>query len=117
MLACLSAFGEEVARQLLIVRRAREIALGRRPLEEINEEMAALTAVLEDVLADGVCFTVKDMAVNGCDLMAMGMKGKAVGECLTYLLGLLVAEALPNEREQLLDAARLHLKHSSGIHN
>ncbi|MGN0755199.1 MAG: CCA tRNA nucleotidyltransferase [Aristaeellaceae bacterium] len=117
MLACLSAFGEEVARQLLTVRRAKEIALGRRPVEEINEEMAALTAVLEDVLADGVCFTVKDMAVNGCDLMAMGMKGKAVGECLTYLLGLLVAETLPNEREQLLDAARLHLKHSSGIHN
>jgi hypothetical protein len=32
-----------------------------------------------------------------------------VGECLSHLLSLLLAEKLPNERECLLEAAKVHL--------
>ncbi len=109
MLKTLSAFGEEVTRQLLIIRWAKKIALGVHPKDEIDAEMSALTAVLDAVLADGVCYTVKRMAVNGRDLMALGAKGKAVGECLSYLLDLLLSERLNNERDVLLGAARTHL--------
>ena len=98
LLTALSSFGEEVTRQLLTVRQAKGMT-----------DVAALSAVLEEVLADGVCFAVKDMAVNGRDLMALGAKGKQVGECLAHLLSLLLAEALPNDREALLTAARMHL--------
>ena len=98
LLTALSLFGEEVTRQLLTVRRAKGAA-----------DVAALEAVLAAVLADGVCYSVKDMAVNGRDLMALGAKGKAVGACLQHLLGLLIAETLPNEREALLRAAQAHL--------
>lgn len=97
LLTALSLFGEEVVRQLLIVRQAKGADVGE------------LTAILEAALADGICYAVKDMAVGGRDLMALGAKGKAVGECLSYLLSLLIAEELPNDREALLAAARLHL--------
>ncbi|MGN1369242.1 MAG: CCA tRNA nucleotidyltransferase [Aristaeellaceae bacterium] len=115
MLKCLSAFGEEITRQLLLVRRAKHIALQERPVEAIDAEITALTNVLNAVLADGVCYTVKDMAVNGRDLMALGAKGKAVGECLNHLLDLLMAETLPNERDALLCAAQAHIGGQHGI--
>ena len=98
LLTALSLFGEEVVRQLLAVRQAKGVM-----------DCDALCNVLEAVLADGVCFNVKDMAVNGRDLMALGARGKAVGECLSHLLSLLLAEKLPNERECLLEAAKVHL--------
>ena len=97
LLTALSLFGEEVVRQLLAVRQAK------------GEDADELSAVLEAVLADGVCFNVKDMAVGGRDLMALGAKGKAVGECLSHLLALLIAEKLPNDRDALLAAAKAHL--------
>ncbi len=98
LLTALSLFGEEVVRQLLTVRRAKGLT-----------DCEALSVVLEAVLADDVCYSVKDMAVNGRDLMALGAKGKAVGECLSHLLSLLIAETLPNEREAMLAAAKVHL--------
>jgi len=104
LLTALSLFGEEIVRQLLCVCWAKGLS-----------DVDALSVVLEQVLADDVCYTVKGMAVNGRDLMALGCKGKAVGECLEYLLSQLLAETLPNEREALLDAARLHLAEQNGI--
>lgn len=115
MLRLLSRLGEEVARQLLVVHRADALAKGVSSQSEIDAEYEAYTAVLDEVLTEGLCYTVKDMAVNGRDLMALGAKGKAVGECLEYLLSLLLAEALPNEREALLDAARAHLNGGTRI--
>ena len=104
VLAALSVFGEEVVRQLLAVRSAKGAA-----------DVDALMDVLEEVLADGICYSVKEMAVNGRELMALGAKGKAVGECLSYLLEQLLSESIPNEKNALLAAARLHLGAGNGI--
>lgn len=104
LLTALSLFGAEVVRQLLTVRKAKGAS-----------DVEVLSAVLDAVLDDGVCYSVKDMAVNGRDLMALGAKGKAVGECLNYLLALLLTEKLPNQREALLEAAKTHLAGQNGI--
>ena len=104
MLKALSLFGETETYELLAVRKAKGMT-----------DSEALADVLGDVLLDEVCYSVKDMTVNGRDLMALGAKGKAVGECLNYLLGLLLEEKLPNEREALLEAARVHLNEQKSI--
>ena len=98
LLKALSLFGETATYELLAVRQAKGAA-----------DVEPLRNVLGDVLWDGICYSVKDMAVNGRDMLALGAKGKAVGECLSHLLSLLMEEKLPNEREALLDAARAHL--------
>ena len=98
LLKALSLLGEEVIRQLLVVRRAKGAG-----------DTAALASVLDQVLADGVCFSIREMAINGRDLMVLGAKGKKVGECLAYLLELLLQESIPNEREALLAAAKGYL--------
>lgn len=115
MLKQLSCLGEEIVRQLLTIRRAEEAARGERLQSEIDAEMSALTAVLDEVLADGVCYTVKAMAVGGRDLMALGCRGKAVGEMLEWLLSRLLEEVLPNDREALLAAAKAHLDAQNSI--
>ena len=98
LLTALSLFGKTETYALLAVRQAKGAA-----------DVESLRDVLEEVLRDGICYSVKDMAVNGRDMLALGAKGKAVGECLSYLLSLLIAEKLPNEREALLAAAKAHL--------
>ena len=104
LLTALALFGKAQTYDLLAVRRAKSMT-----------DCEALEDVLGDVLLDGVCYSVKDMAVNGRDLMALGAKGKTVGECLNHLLGLLLKEELPNDRDVLLQAARAHLSDLGSI--
>ena len=104
LLTALALFGKAQTYDLLAVRRAKSMT-----------DCETLEDVLGDVLLDGVCYSVKDMAVNGRDLMALGAKGKTVGECLNHLLGLLLKEELPNDRDVLLQAARAHLSDLGSI--
>jgi len=75
-----------------------------------EEELAVFPEIrqlLADICQENACLTVKDLAVNGQDLIALGYKpGKALGQCLQGLLEQVVDETLPNEREALLEAAR-----------
>ena len=57
---------------------------------------------LDALLSEHPCFTLKDLAVNGRDLMAVGLSGKAVGEALQALLGAVMDGRVPNEKEALL---------------
>ena len=59
-------------------------------------------AALDALLAEQPCFTLKDLAVNGRDLTAAGLKGKAVGEALQTLLESVMDGNVPNEKEALL---------------
>ncbi len=62
---------------------------------------------LDALLAEQPCFTLKDLAVNGRDLTALGLKGKAVGDALQSLLEAVMDGLVPNEKEALLH----HLKY------
>ena len=42
------------------------------------------------------------MAVNGNDLMALGLKGRAIGQTLQKLLNLVIEEQVLNDRDALL---------------
>ena len=51
------------------------------------------------------CFSLKQLAVNGRDLMTLGLHGPAVGQALDRLLDGVVEGTLENRREALLEAA------------
>ena len=83
----LNLIGEEQFRRLLDLREA-DIA-GHAPqaqghnLEELNE----VRTVLDKVIADRDCFTLKDLHINGREIMDLGLtEGKEVGEVLRCLL-------------------------------
>ena len=53
---------------------------------------------------ENACLTIKDLSINGHDLMDMGFVGKEIGTCLNYLLEQVLDEQLPNEKPALLSA-------------
>jgi len=63
---------------------------------------------LADIIAAIPEFTVRDLAVNGKDLMALGYEGAQIGQTLNTLVNAVVFDGLANEKKILLD----HLKHT-----
>ena len=100
----LSQYGAERMKLLLAIQRADLIATGTRTEEEASY-YNEVEAILNTLLAEDQCFQIRDLAVNGNDLMALGLKGKAIGQTLQHLLNLVIEEQIPNEREALLEAA------------
>ena len=92
---------------MLEVRRADIAAQSDWRRAEKFRRIDQVEAVLAEVLAEGQCYCLKDLAVNGVDLMKAGVpQGKQIGETLNRLLALVVDGELPNEREALLCAAQ-----------
>ena len=71
-----------------------------------TDPFPTLRALLEQLRREDACLKVKDLDINGHDLMALGYEGPALGRCLERLLELVLDEQLPNTRPALLEAAR-----------
>ena len=102
--------GEETLRQLLAVKRAdnrAQSALCRGRAAEIDKA----EAILDGLVARQSCFSLRDLAVRGSDLTALGLHGPAVGETLQRLLDAVMDGEAPNEKESLLRLVTSDLKH------
>ena len=74
--------------------------------EEIRQ-FPALRDLIEEIMAENACLTIKDLAIDGNDLRALGIPaGPEMGKCLARLLQMVQDEAIPNEKEALLKAAK-----------
>ncbi len=79
-------------------------ALGHNA-EFCTERIARLEKIeclIEELKAENACIKTSDLAINGRHLMALGLKGKQIGDMLSFLLEAVTDETLPNEKEQLL---------------
>lgn len=66
-------------------------------------ELEEMKAKAEEIVAQGQCFSLKDLAVNGRDVIATGVApGPEVGRILNELLEQVINEEFPNERKILL---------------
>lgn len=49
------------------------------------------------------CFTLKDLAINGNDLIALGIPtGKTIGHILNYLLEMVIDGSIENDKSKLI---------------
>lgn len=106
LLRRLNRFGEEDLRALFLIHRADRIATGTRNPVHAQEHMEALNAALDALLAEKPCYSLKDLQINGNDLMALGIRGRDIGLTLENLLNRVIEESLPNEKAALLAAVR-----------
>ena len=106
LLRRLNKFGEEDLRALFLIHCADRTATGYSSPERERARLRERMSALDALLAEKPCFTLKGLAVNGRDLIAAGLKGKAVGEALQALLEAVMDGKVPNEKEALL--AELH---------
>ena len=73
-----------------------------------------LRALMEQILEDEAAFTVKHLAINGRDIMALGVPaGPEVGRLLDACLDAVIDERVPNEHEALLAFAEELRKEAS----
>lgn len=104
----LNQLGETQTRRLMRVREAD--ILGQRmdhsPDRLVN--LDNMEAELEEVLAAKDCVSLKSLAVNGDDLIALGMQGRQIGATLQHLLDLVMAGSIRNEKRELLAEATWH---------
>ncbi len=98
----LSQYGEEAVFQLLQLQKADLLGTGK---SGDGPDYAATEQLLREILAENACLSIKNLAVNGYDLLALGVSGPALGKLQRQLLNLVVEETLPNERTALLAAA------------
>jgi tRNA nucleotidyltransferase (CCA-adding enzyme) len=99
--------GEERFRELMKAKRADMAAQSRMSQEKTGEELRRLGDILEEMKSSGACMSLKDMEINGRDLVEMGVpQGKTVGELLNRLYDMVVTEEIENNREQLIRKAR-----------
>lgn len=98
----LNRFGEETFLQLIDIHRSDTLAQSELCLPRL-QVMDDCEAIAREILAQTQCFQLKDLAVNGRDLMTLGVpKGKQIGTYLNRLLEAVMDGSLPNEKETLL---------------
>ena len=96
--------GEEIFLRLLEVKHADVMAQSTCRREEKLEELVRLREVYEEIKAADNCFSLKQLAVSGKDLIAAGITpGPAVGQTLSDLLDRVLEEPQLNTKEKLLD--------------
>ena len=99
--------GVERLQQLMAIKQADMSAQSTHEREQKVATLRAARLLLEDVLDEPPAFSVADLALNGRDLMTMGVKpGPAMGDILKTLLAEVQDELLDNTREALETRAK-----------
>ncbi|MCI8484449.1 MAG: HD domain-containing protein [Lachnospiraceae bacterium] len=96
--------GEEQYPALFEVKRADTLAKNIYKREEKLSYLAAYQQIYQEILDQKQCLNLKDLAINGRDLIQLGMKpGKEVGAVLEEALSHVLEYPEDNKKEFLLD--------------
>ena len=101
--------GEDMFECLLMVIEADKKAQNPRLLEERTKKFTRLWKIYKEIKEKDQCTNLKSLAVNGDDLIALGIKpGKKIKELLNSLLEKVIEEPELNRKEILLNLIRKH---------
>ena len=59
--------------------------------------------ILKEIEENNECYNIKNLKVNGKDIMSLGYKNKEIGEILTYLLEEVIKNPKINQKELLME--------------
>ena len=106
--------GEDAFSLLLQVKRADIMAQSDFQREEKLELLERWGRLYEEIVADGQCMSLKDLAVTGRDLIGAGWEpGRKLGVVLQKLLELVLERPDCNTRERLLEEAAHYAQEAS----
>lgn len=99
----ISKHGADNIKRLVYLQEADRFATGKSSSTSDKDKLLAL---IEQICKEKACLQIRDLAVNGHDLMELGYEaGPRLGECQKKLLQLVLDGILPNEKEALLNKA------------
>ncbi len=98
----LSRLGENTLRDLIAVKRSDKLAQNPEMIAEELKRLDITEEKLNAVIAAGEPFEVKNLAVNGNDVMALGYKGREIGIVLNTVLEKVIDGELQNNKETII---------------
>ncbi len=107
VLRMLNALGVDGLNDALALARAAADCGGDAARCEMLDAAAAQARQAVDA---GACYTLRQLAIGGRELSALGLKGRAVGAMLERLLNEVMAGDLPNEAAALVARAKEAVK-------
>ena len=95
--------GVEQYPALFEVKRADVLAQSDYMRQEKMEKLKQYRMLYDEIIEKQQCLSIKDLAVNGSDLIALGMKpGKEIGGVLKQLLDMVLEDPRLNTKEKLI---------------
>lgn len=105
----LQKYGEEIFFDLIKLQRADNKGLAPEFLYR-QETYDKLEEIARQIIDENQCFSLKDLAVNGKDMITLGLKGKEIGLALDELLKAVIEERCPNDKGSLLSYYHSNVK-------
>jgi tRNA nucleotidyltransferase (CCA-adding enzyme) len=103
----LNKIGEQLLRDLIKVQRSDILAQNPIYAKERLTTLIGAESKLDVILAQNECFNLKDLKINGEDLINIGFnKGKDIGETLKYLLERVIENTELNDKDELIKLAK-----------
>jgi len=100
--------GLDTLNDLILFKKADLIGKGFNYQDNLNE-LEQYQVLLEEIIQDQEAFSIKDLSINGHDLMNLNIQGKEIGYTLDKLLTLVINNDLPNDKDSLLNYVKSHL--------
>lgn len=102
----LNKIGEENFLDLLKIKEADIKAQNQDYYEENHKKLMVAKNIFYKVIKEEQCFKLKDLAINGRDLMHLGIKdGRMIGNILNKALQTVIDEPKLNDKKKLLEFA------------
>ena len=69
---------------------------------DFGNEAYEFIDILSEIEENNECYIIKNLKVNGRDIMSLGYKNKEVGEVLNYLLEIVIEDYTLNKKDVLI---------------
>lgn len=99
----MASHSQEDTRRTLELGRADRLACAEQYRDTANYD--EIQRIVDKIIADEACLSLRSLAVHGDDLIKLGFGGKEIGKTLNFLLNEVLDGRLENERYALLSAA------------
>ena len=73
-----------------------------RIIYDKEKKVDEIIDILSEIEENNECYTIKNLKVNGRDIMSLGYKNKEVGEVLNYLLEIVIEDYTLNKKDVLI---------------
>lgn len=104
----------DTVKDLILLRRADSIGQSPEAIAMDQPKIDVAEELRKAVLADEDCLHIKDLKIDGHDILALGIeKGPRIGVILTDLFQMVLEAQIANDRTALLEQAKLMLPQHS----
>ena len=102
----LNRIGETRLSQLVEVKRADVMAQTEHYRQERLEILKDVSGIIDEIIEQQQCFSLKDLAVTGREIMEIGIPpGPQMGKMLKLLVDMVIDEQVDNNKEELINVA------------